>query len=326
MKTVYWTSCLLLFALISCKKEDRWTTAKPEEQVELSFTDISRSFFDVEIPLSELQSEFPFFFQLGVEDEVWERQRRDSAEIAVYDSVNAVFKDGKYKQELEQSFAYFRKYFPAELIPDVYTYSSGMQNIYDRSVLYDRNQGLLFIALDGFLGKDNAWYKAEKVYPYLAESMNPENLIPKTVHAVAEQLVPFNPRQQAFIDLMVDEGKMLIIADALLPETTDELKIGYTQEQLDWAEENEAEIWNFFVEQNLIFDANKEIREKFLQPAPYSKFGNEVETESPGRIGAWVGWQICRKYLDRHPEVSLSDFILLDNQTIFKESKYKPNK
>lgn len=327
MKTAHWIGCLIIFTLLSCKKdENRWVQQEPETPVELKFTDISKEFFDTEIPLNVLEAKYPFFFQFGVEPEVWEKQRRDSAEIAVYDTVNKIFENQNYKKDLSQMFAYFRKYFPNDLVPDVFTYSSGLQNIYERAVLYDRKSGLLFIALDGFLGKDNSWYKLEKVYPYMAENMNPENLVPAVVHSVAEQMVPFNPKQQAFVDLMVDEGKMLIISDALLTETSDELKIGFTREQLDWAKSNEEEIWNFFVEQNLIFDTGKDAREKFLQPAPYSKFGNEIETDSPGRIGIWVGWQICRKYLDEHPEISLNDFINLDNRTIFKDSKYKPNK
>lgn len=326
MKTAYWIGFLAILLLISCKKESKWLDEKPEEQVELKFTDISKDFFDTQVPLSVLQQKYPFFFDSRTSDEIWEKQRKDSAEIAIYNSVNKIFGNDKYKNDLEQLFSYFKKYFPNELIPEIYTYSSGLQNIYEDAVLYGRKDGMLFIALDGFLGAESNWYKVEKVFPYLSANMNPDNLLPAVAHTVAEQFVPFNPRQQAFIDLMVDEGKMLIIADALLPKTSDELKIGYTKEQLDWAKSNEEEIWNYFVEQNLIFNADKSNRERFIQPSPYSKFGNEIETESPGRIGVWIGWQICRKYLDEYPEIKLNDFINLENQMIFKDSKYKPNK
>lgn len=325
MKTAYWIGCILILSLISCNKKDRWIEAKPESVVELKFTDISKEFFDPNISLQTLRTEYPFFFD-DRPDEIWEIQRKDTAEVAVYDTVNKVFDKIDYKSEIEKAFSYFKLYYPEIKSPDVYTYSSGMQNIYENAVLYGKDEGMLFIALDGFLGSDSDWYKVEKVYPYMAANMNPQNLTPAVVHAIAEQVTPFNPRQQTFIDLMIDEGKMLILADALIPETSDELKIGYTKEQLEWAELNEEEIWNYFVEQNLIFSTDKSNGERFLRPSPYSKFANEIETESPGRIGAWIGWQICRKYLKQNPKIDLREFMNTENQTIFKDSKYKPSK
>src|SRR5690606_1885148 len=128
-------------------------------------------------------------------------------------------------------------YFPKEITPQIYTYSSGMQNIYT-PVIYGSKEGMLFIALDGFLGSNSEWYKKERVYPYMAKNMNPEDLPSAVVQAIGLEIVPFNPRQQTFIDLMVDEGKKLVLADALLPNTSDELKIGYTKEELDWAKSN----------------------------------------------------------------------------------------
>lgn len=325
MKTNYWIAIWMIFLVVSCGKENRWDVELPEEKVELKFTDISKDFFDQSVALNTLQSRYPFFFDNSVENSVWEEQRKDTLELAVFDSVQKTFAKPDYKEEIEGVFAYYKHYFPHEILPQVYTYSSGLQNIYD-PVIYGRKEGMLFIALDGYLGSESNWYKKERVYPYVAKNMNPENIAPSVVMAIGREIIPFNPRQQTFVDLMVDEGKKLILADALLPKTTDQLKIGYTKEQLDWARANEGDIWNYFVEQNMIFSSDKTYRERFLQPGPFSKFLNEIETESPGRIGAWIGWQICRKYLDENPEMTLEEFIQKDTQLIFKESKYKPKK
>src|SRR5690606_25748091 len=139
-----------------------------------------------------------------------------------------------FQEDLKKLFAYYQHYFPNEMLPQVYTYSSGLQNLYE-PVLYGKREGMLFIALDGFLGSESYWYKRERVFPYVTKTMNPENIAPAVVQSIGREIIPFNPRQQTFIDLMVDEGKKLILADALLPKTSDELKIGYTKEQLDWA-------------------------------------------------------------------------------------------
>ena len=325
MKTTHWFVLIFSVILISCGKENRWDVELPQEKVDLNITDISKDFFDTNIPLTEIQAKYPFFFDNCVENSIWENQRRDTLEVAVYDSIREIFADSEFENELKSLFAYYQFHFPNEQLPQVYTYSSGLQNMYE-PVLYGRREGMLFIALDGFLGKNSEWYKKERVFPYITKTMNPENIAPAVVQAIGREIVPFNPRQQAFIDLMVDEGKKLVLADALLPKTSDELKIGYTKEELDWALANEGDIWNYFVEQNMVFDTDKSLRERFIQPGPFSKFLNEIETDSPGRIGAWIGWQICRKYLDENSEMSLQEFINQDTQLIFKESKYKPRK
>ncbi len=325
MKRNYWLLIFTVFLVVSCGKDNRWDVELPQEKVELKFTDISKDFFDPNVPLNTLQARYPFFFDNSVDNLVWEAQRKDTLEVAVFDSVQRKFEKYNYQNDLESLFAYYKYYFPKELLPQVYTYSSGLQGVYE-PILYGRKEGMLFIALDGFLGSKSSWYQKERVYPYMAKTMNPENIAPGVVQAIGREIVPFNPRQQTFVDLMVDEGKKLILADALLPKTPDELKVGYSKEQLDWAIANEGDIWNYFVEQNIVFSNDKTYRERFLQPGPFSKFLNEVETESPGRIGAWMGWQICRKYLDENPDLTLEQFIQQDTQLIFKESKYKPKK
>lgn len=330
MKTKYWIAVLIIFLVVSCGKENRWDVELPHEKVDLKITDISKDFFDSNIPLAEVQAKYPFFFLDSVSNDVWEEQRKHPFERAVYDSVTDVFKRyGKLESDLENLFTYYKYYFPQQTIPQIYTFSSTLQENIFYPVIYGAREGLMFIALDGFLGSDNQLYKQQtaiKVYDYMVQNMNPENVAPSVVQAIGLEIVPFNIRQQAFVDLMIDEGKKLILADALLPQTADELKIGYTKEQLEWVKANEGDIWNYFVEQNMIFDTDKSLRERFLQPAPFSKFLNEIETDSPGRVGVWMGWQICRKYLDENPDVTLEQFINQDTQLIFKESKYKPKK
>lgn len=325
MKIRYWTVFLVIFMFFSCKKENRWKIEKPKEEVHLNFENFSKDFFDLNQSLESLQKKYFFFFDYSVSDATWEEQRKNKLELDVYNSTKEVFKNEDYKEEINTLFTYYKHYFPNVLMPTVYTYSSGLLNIHE-PIVFGSKEGILAIALDGFLGETNKWYVQERVYPYLVKNMNPGNIAPKIVQAIGQEIIPFDPRNQSFIELMVDEGKKLVLADALLPNTSDELKIGYTSDELSWAKINEGQIWNYFVEQNLIFNSERANKERFLDSAPFSKFQNEVETESPGRIGAWIGWQICRKFMNENPKVSLEEFFMMSGQEIFKESKYKPKK
>ena len=60
----------------------------------------------------------------------------------------------------------------------------------------------------------------------------------------------YQPKTKTLLDEMVYFGKQLYFKDAVIPFKTDAEKIGYTQEQLDWALANEQYIWQYFVEKN----------------------------------------------------------------------------
>ena len=74
--------------------------------------------------------------------------------------------------------------------------------------------------------------------------------------------------------------------------------MNYTPKQYDWAKENEVNIWNFFVENNLIFSDDIRLSERFIKPAPFSKFYTEIDNESSPQIGIFIGWEICKKFFN----------------------------
>ena len=64
---------------------------------------------------------------------------------------------------------------------------------------------------------------------------------------------------------------------------------------------------------------------RFIQRAPFSKFYLELDQESPGSVGVFIGWQIVRAYM-KNNNVTLQELALKDAKTIFDQSKYKPKK
>ena len=84
-------------------------------------------------------------------------------------------------------------------------------------------------------------------------------------------------------------------------------------------------IYNYFVENDLLFSDDNRLDERFLAKAPFSKFYREQDNLSPGKIGVWLGWQIVQSYL-KHNDVSLQEFLKKDETELFNQSKYKPKK
>ena len=325
MKFVYGLAFASLILFTACKKEKSWEVDVKEQNVQLNIHDISQDFFNDSIPLATLRKDYPFFFDAKTADDVWESQRRNKEELSIYGRSRKVFGDFKnLNQSLTPMFQRYQFYFPEYKIPTVYTYSSGLQNI-DYPVMYSQQSGMMFIAMDAYLGSKNKLYDSIRVDRYLRTNLEIDRLPSQAVDAIANDIVTFSPRNQLFVDKIIYEGKKLILQDALLTDTPDEYKMGYTPDQIEWCIANEGQIWNFFVEQNYIFSSDASLDKRFLVTAPFSKFNNEIEQESPGKIGAWLGWQIIRQYMKENPKIELKALLEdMDGQKIFKDSKYKP--
>ena len=84
-------------------------------------------------------------------------------------------------------------------------------------------------------------------------------------------------------------------------------------------------MWRYFIEKKLLYDTDQKLIPRFINPAPFSKFYLEIDNESPGRVGSWIGWQIVRSFMENN-EVSLEQLLQMDAKEIFERSKYKPKK
>nr|MBA3898864.1 hypothetical protein [Bacteroidota bacterium] len=156
---------------------------------------------------------------------------------------------------------------------------------------------------------------------YRSNLMGKDYIISDAMKGWVSSEFDFNPIEADFITQIVHYGKIQYVLDALLPETPDSIKIGFTSQQMDWAKNNEVNVWAHFIDQKLLFSSNSRDIMKFINEGPFSP---GFHKESPARIGVWVGWQIVKAYMDRQPEVDLEKLLETDAKTILKESKYKP--
>jgi len=141
--------------------------------------------------------------------------------------------------------------------------------------------------------------------------------------AYAENYI-YPKRNKNLLDEMIYFGKILYFKDVMIPFKTDAEKIGYTQEQIDWAKVNEAQIWSFFIEKELLFSTDSKLPNRFINPAPFSKFYlEEIDRDSPGRIGQYIGWQIVKAYM-KNNDVNLKEMLTENAENIFNKSKFKP--
>lgn len=308
--------------IISCKKESgtQWNTEIKSPVQKVNVVDISKTLYDPAVSLEAFKQKYPWF-QGNIPDDVLETRRKDTAEIRIYRNAISKIDISKLSIELTDLFGRIKNYYPEFKKPQTYLYSSALQSAMD-PIIWQQEQNMLFIDITGFMGENNKDYKG--IEQYFQKSMNPQNIVPKVSEAFAMNIVPRNGDHLKFLDVMVYYGKLMTLQDAFLPKFPDYLKINYTPQQYEWAKANEANIWNYFVENNLVFSDDTRLAERFINPAPFSKFYTEVDNDSSPQIGIFSGWQICRKFFQENPKTDLKTFLAMNPQDIFNQSHYKP--
>ncbi len=243
----------------------------------------------------------------------------DSLITDVKAQTDKVFSDFKtIKKELNKAFKYYQYHFPDKPLPTIYTYISG----FNQSIIVAEN--ILGIGLDKYLGTDNDYYQQlANIQRYKIKNMKPEKVATDAMYGWL--ITEFEPPQNTnrLIDFMIYNGKMLYLLDALFPDTSDDLKIGYTKEQLQWVKDNELPMWTSIIENKMLYSNKRMDIIRYINDGPTT---NGFPQKSPAKTGVWLGWQIVRKYMKEHPQVTLKKLINNhDYQQILSQSKYAPN-
>lgn len=123
---------------------------------------------------------------------------------------------------------------------------------------------------------------------------------------------------------MVFQGKLVYALDHLLPQEEDSVKLEFTAQQLQWVNNSEQSIWDYFIDKNLLYSTKASENVKYINSAPFT-IG--MPKASPGRVGVWLGYKIVSAYMERHKEITLAALMEEKNaQKILNDSHYKPRK
>lgn len=239
----------------------------------------------------------------------------------IYDLTIKKYPDVTFlENDLTDAFDRFRKSYPEKAVPKVFTYVSGLD--IDNPVYY--SDTAMAIGLDIFLGSDAIVYPKAGIPKYKTSLLVPEHILPQCMLAVSDNLVRVDDRNNTLLDQMVLAGKALYFLDVTLPDVKDEYKIGYSVKQLEWTRKNESRIWAFIIEHQMLFSSDPQGVTKMMTDAPFT---SGFAAESPGRLGAYMGWQIVRAYMSEADNITLRQLMEdTDAQHILKVSQFKPGK
>ncbi len=318
MKVNLYVLAISLF-FFSCNKKTEIEQAVEEIPVELKVARFDKAFFETNPKdLSKLKNQYPYLFPAGNDDKVWLEKMQNPQWRQLYAEVQKKYSNfDTQTTQIEELFKHIKYYYPKTKSPKIITLISEMD--YQNKVIYA--DSLLLISLELYLGKEHKFYEFPE---YIKQNFETNQILPDIVSSYALRKIS-PPTDNTFIGFMIYAGKELYLKDKLLPDLSDDIKMGYTPEQLAFCQESENYMWRFYIEEKLLFDSDQKLVPRFINPAPFSKFYLEIDNQTPGRVGAWIGWQIVRSYMQNN-ETKLQDLLVMDSKEIFEKSRYKPKK
>ncbi len=283
-----------------------------------------RAFFESDTLFSEgdlarLSREFRPFFEQG-DLRFWKQQRKDSLLIALYRDVTA--QKEAFEQAALETDACLRRYefyYPEERQKSLYAYISPLDFDFPLFIA----DSLVFIALDQYLGEASRYYQG--LPEYVARQKTSERISLDLAEALAALHNRKDPKNSDLLARMVFEGKQLWFVQKLCPEKSEAEIFGYSPEQLDFLQKNEAELWRYLIEKRALYESDPDWIRRLIEPAPFSKFYLSIDAQIPGRVGRWVGYRIVSQMMERKDAPRPTDLMKLeDSRMILKRANYRP--
>ncbi|CAM2793848.1 protein involved in gliding motility GldB [Flavobacterium succinicans] len=312
-------SLLLVLFFCSCDKKSKVEKIVEEIPVEIKVERFDQAFFEAKPEnLLQLKQKYPLFFPQGTEDAVWIEKMQHPQWRELYQEVQKKYKNfDPVAADIATLFKHIKFYFPKIKNPKVVTLIGEMD--YNTKTIYA--DSLVLVSLELYLGKQHRFYQFPE---YIKQNFEQNQIVPDIASSFLQSKIP-PATDKAFLSQMIAFGKELYVKELLLPDFSEADIMGYTAAQQNWCLENEGYIWRYFIDKEMLYSVDAKLIPRFISPAPFSKFYLEIDNDSPGQVGAWIGWQMVRSYM-KNNDSSLEAMLAMSAKEIFEKSKYKPKK
>ena len=241
----------------------------------------------------------------------------DYLNYEVYKKTMEIYPDvDDLEEELTIAFRHYHHYFPENQIPDILTFISR----FNQSVVIA--EGIIGIGLDKYLGSNEDYYKKLGLSQYMIHNMHRDKIPSDCMMALALSDYEYNDSVDNLISDMIYNGQIMFYVKSMLPHQPDSLIMGFSDEEMNFCLNNEAGMWEYLVENKLLFETDRMTIRKFTGVGPFTK---DFTSESPARAAVWIGWRIVEAYSRKNPHIGLKEIMNeKDYQKILTISEYNP--
>lgn len=167
---------------------------------------------------------------------------------------------------------------------------------------------MMFIGLNHYLGSDYVGY--DYFEPYQRVVKTPQHLVYDIAEAAIVDKYPYqSDDEETVLNVLLYNGAIVYSIMQLVPDADIAEVMGYTQRQLEWAEDNEKNAWSALISRKLLYSTNRQDANRLVNPSPVTSI---LHQESPGRLGRYIGYKIVKSYVENHQDVNLKRLLSPD--------------
>jgi len=279
--------------------------------------------------MASFRSGYGSFFKLYVEELIAVAGSRDpELHLEVQNFLSDPYIDTVYQEtlaafaevtdieaQLSEAFSYYYYFFPQAQSYSVISFVSGFQY---KNALTD---SALLLGLDLHLGRNYKYYpQVAYLSNYMLSRLDRQHLVPDAMKVMVEDLLPPYLSETNLLNAMLIAGKTQYALKSILPNTPDSILFSYTSAQMDWANQNELAIWEYLLNENLLYSADVNAIARLLNDGPFT---TGLPQESAPRIAAFAASKLVNRFMERYPNISIAELFEMNAQEIVKKAKYK---
>lgn len=288
--------------------------ANPTEEqytiLRTKYPNFVKAFGVVTVNLQDEELDNPVLFK-----QLMEPYFSNAALSKIYADALTLFSDlSTYELELTKANDLIKTYFIGKELPGLSIHVSGFKA---NTIVLD---SIISVSTDKYLGKDYSGYKTF-FESYQTIQMQPKYIVRDFLKAWLMSEFRETNQRKDLLSEMIYQGKILYALNELLPEWDESDILGYTEQQQEWCEEHAKDIWKMTIDHNYLFNSDSQVIQKYMEDAPYTAI---ISTESPGRVGLWLGLQIIKNYAKNTGHDLQSILLENNNQLLLKSAKYNP--
>ncbi len=294
---------------------------------ESNFKRFDSAFFNLDTAnfvanLAKLKNHYPLFFLSGETERFWKFQRLDGRQNLLYKTSKEEFEPfSNFQNALNIGMKRFYAAFPTHKKIEFYSYISNLD--FSSPAFFNDSLNTCFMATDLYLGSKKEFYAF--LPEYISFERQKAFFIRDALGSIVSTKIEVPNPESILLEDMIYFGKLLFVLEKLMPAAPEWTIIKYPKDKFNFCLENEKHIWAYFVENKVLYSTKARDKKRFIETAPFTKFGMKFDNQSPGRIGQWLGWQIVKRYMSKNPNKSIEDLLMEKNpQTILNSSSYRP--
>jgi hypothetical protein len=246
--------------------------------------------------------------------------------VALEDSVKAHYPDTKdVDAELVGGFKVVKKYVPKMAVPKIVYLNMGLSNWPSFPI----DTATMCIGLDMFLGDTYPYYRSVGVPDFMGPHLAKNYISVSVFTSLYKYYYPFAQDERTLLDLMLQRGREQYFLHKVLPTKDENVLFGFSPIQMEWCRKFEANIYNFFVKNELLYNKEAVARFGYVNDGPFAQ-GMEPTTDtvkvSPGNVGSWIGYRIVNAYMERYPATTLTQLLDMrpEPSRFLDSAKYRP--